>query len=124
MTRETFLVQTLDSDKALPQDRHMTNHNTDTAAGTEYTSVDRGTVTLGTTTYRVEETLYHSTGGSMVWLHGPRGAVYFLRGFINRKGDDGVRQVISWKSGAPLRVRGNEVRVVVIGDVVEKYAGR
>jgi hypothetical protein len=32
-----------------------------------------------------------------------------LRRLIERKGDTGLRQVISLKSGAPLRVQGNEV---------------
>lgn len=55
-----------------------------------------------------------STG---IHLTGVRGATYFLRGFL---GDDtGVRQVISWKSGQPLRIKGNEVRVIVLGDVIE-----
>lgn len=78
-----------------------------------------GTVTLGRTEYRVElVTTEHAT---TTFLYGPRGAVYFLRGFIYRRGavDTGVRQVISWKSGAPLRVHGNEVRVVQVGDVIE-----
>lgn len=93
----------------------------ETAANTDYTLVELGTIKLGTTTFRVEEQRYHSTGGSMIWLHGPR-ATYFLRGFALRAGqvDDGVRQVISWKSGAPLRQRGNEIRVVHIGNVVEQ----
>jgi hypothetical protein len=47
--------------------------------------------------------------------------MYFLRGFLYRKGqgDTGLRQVISCKSGQPLRVLGNEVRVYHIGDQIE-----
>jgi hypothetical protein len=99
------------------------NNETATAAGTDYTIVPRGSIQLGQTVYRVEEQQYHSTGGSQVWLYGPKGAVYFLRGFALRKGqvDDGQRQVISWKSGAPLRSRGNEVRAMVVGDIIEQY---
>lgn len=72
------------------------------------------TVTLGTTTYTVE------AGPDTTWLTGPKGAVYFLRGFLNT--DDGLRQVISWKSGSPLRVKGNEVRVLHLGNVIEVAA--
>lgn len=82
------------------------------------TTEDRGTVTLGKTTYRVKVHTFEN-GEHDTHLVGPRGAVYFLRPFIERKGDTGLRQVISWKSGSPLRVRGNEVRVHEIGDVIE-----
>jgi len=87
----------------------------DTAYG--YTMTDAGTVTLGRTTYRVETQTMTETGNVGTWLYGPRGAVYFLREYLGA--DDGLRQVISWKSGAPLRVRGNEVRVYLLGDVIE-----
>lgn len=86
-------------------------------------------VTLGATTYQVTETVYSEwtdrvtgktfPGSTELHLAGPRGATYFLRGFIERGGDTGLRQVISWKSGQPLRQRGNEIRVVRIGDVIE-----
>lgn len=90
-----------------------------TAAGTEYTLTDCGTIQLGRSTFRVEIQDYAETDGRMVWLYGARGAVYFLRGFLGA--DDGVRQVISWKTGQPLRDSrtGAEVRVVAIGDVIE-----
>lgn len=90
-----------------------------TAAGTEYTLTDAGTIQLGRSTYRVEVQDYAETGGRTVWLYGARGAAYFLRGFLGK--DDGLRQVISWKSGQPLRDSrtGAEVRVIAIGDVIE-----
>lgn len=77
-------------------------------------------VTLGKTTYQVE---YWADSDTTV-LTGPRGAQYFLRGFLYRRGasDTGLRQVISFKSGQPLRVRGNEVRVYLLGDVIEVAA--
>ena len=79
---------------------------------------DRGTVTLGRTTYDVREHVYRDGRyPSSTYLIGPRGAVYYLRGFFGD--DDGLRQVISMGSGNPLRVRGNEVRVWHIGDVIE-----
>jgi hypothetical protein len=88
------------------------------AAGTEYTTTDAGTVQLGQTTYKVE--IQRSIGGGliMVWLTGPRGGVFFLRSYSGK--DDGLRQVISWKSGKPLTVRGNEIRVVHIGSIIEQ----
>lgn len=104
---------------------------TTTRTAPTVTTRDAGTVTLGATTYTVSELLfseYHDAVRNVdvparaEWqLTGPRGAVYFLRGYLGT--DNGVRQVISWKSGNPLRVRGNEVRVVVLGDMIEKYEG-
>jgi hypothetical protein len=88
-----------------------------TASGTEYTLTDAGSIQLGQATYTVQIQRFHN-GDEMVWLTGVRGGVYFLRKFSGK--DDGHRQVISWKSGKPLTVRGNEVRVIAIGDVIEK----
>jgi hypothetical protein len=87
-----------------------------TAAGTGYTITDAGTITLGRSTFRVEVQTY-ANGHHTTWLTGARGAVYFLRGFLGA--DTGDRQVISWKSGQALRVAGNEVRVVELGNVIE-----
>jgi len=98
-----------------------TTGQTDTAAGTDYTLTDAGTVTLRGTEYRVEVQSYTTTGGETVWLHGPRDAVYFLRAYQERGGDTGLRQVISWKSGAELRRQGNEVRVTYVAGVLEEY---
>lgn len=95
------------------------------------TTADRGTVTLGRTTYQVRELLFSAyvdaisgderPAKSEYHLVGPRGATYLVRPFLYRNPahDTGVHQVISLTSGAPLRVRGNEVRVVVLGDVIE-----
>lgn len=83
-----------------------------------WTIEDRGTVNLGTTAYTVEVQTFEN-GSHETRLTGPRGATYFLRGFISRNGDTGLRQVISYKSGAPLRVKGNEVRVYELGNVIE-----
>ncbi len=83
-------------------------------------------VVLGKTTYKVEEWVHtfvdHLRGDvtvtdTMTVLTGPRGAQYFLRGFLGE--DTGRRQVISFTSGAPLRVKGNEVRVVHLGGHIE-----
>lgn len=84
-------------------------------------------VVLAGTTYQVTETHFSSyrdqvTGetrpaASSITLEGPRGASYFLRGYLGQ--DTGLRQVISWKSGQPLRRRGNEIRVVELAGVIE-----
>lgn len=81
-----------------------------------YTLTAAPAVELAGTTYTVEIQTYDD-GGQDVHLTGPRGAVYFLREFLGA--DTGVRQVISWKTGQPLRSKGNEIRVVHIGDVIE-----
>lgn len=96
----------------------MTTHTDATAAQTEYTMTDHGTIVLGTSTFTVESQTFHN-GHVMTWLTGARGAVYFLRGYLERGGDSGRRQVVSWKSGQPLRVRGNEVQVMHVGDIIE-----
>lgn len=81
-----------------------------------YTLTAAPAVTLAGTTYAVEIQAY-ANGDQDVWLIGPRGATYILREFLGA--DTGVRQVISWKTGNPLRRKGNEIRVVHIGDVIE-----
>lgn len=91
-----------------------------TAADTSYTMTDGGTVKLGATTFTVEIQDYLTTGGRTVWLTGPRGGVYFLRAYLNVKRENtGHYQVISWGKGHPYRFRGNEVTVLMLGDVIE-----
>jgi hypothetical protein len=95
------------------------------AADITWTTTDAGTVKLGRTTYKVEITNYMDGAelvDRMVYLTGPRGATYFLRGFLGE--DTGVRQVISSKSGQPLRDSRTqqEIRVVELGDVIEVQA--
>lgn len=83
-------------------------------------------VTLGRTTYSVEEWTHSwvdalrgnkECESTTTVLTGPRGAQYHLRAFAGP--DTGLRQVVSFKSGAPLRVAGNEVRVYQLGDIIE-----
>lgn len=86
-----------------------------------------GTVKLGTTTYTVSHIVctWDDAGetktGHDVTLTGPRGSRFLVRPFLYRKGqqDMGVHQVINLKSGAELRSRGNLVRVVMVGDIIE-----
>lgn len=82
----------------------------------QYTLTAAAPIVLAGTTYTVEIQTYDD-GRQTVHLTGPRGAAYFLREFLGA--DTGLRQVISWKSGQPLRRKGNEIRVVHIGDVIE-----
>lgn len=70
------------------------------------------TVTLRTSIFTI------STIGNDTVLTGTRGAQYFLRKFLGE--DKGLRQVISYKSGQPLRIAGNEIRVRHIGDIIEQ----
>jgi hypothetical protein len=91
---------------------------TDTVGDAVIDTFDRGTVKLGRTTYTVTESVYRDGRyPSSTYLTGPRGALYFLRGFLGE--DTGLRQVISMGSGNPLRVQGNEVRVFHFGDHIE-----
>lgn len=63
------------------------------------------------------ETQTMDSGRVSTWLTGSRGAVYFLREFLGE--DTGHREVISWKSGAPLRDKCQRpVRVILIGDEI------
>lgn len=87
--------------------------------GEGYTRTDRDPVKLGKTTYAVHTLHIHETGSTITNLVGPRGAIYFLRPYNERNGDTGLRQVISFSSGNPLRVQGNEVRVHLLGDIIE-----
>jgi hypothetical protein len=105
----------------------MNTNETIPAAGTPYTMTELAPVTLGSSAFRVESQTMHATGNVMIHLHGSRGAVYFLREvWVRRNGKrvhEGEFQVISWKSGKELRQRGNEVRVTMIGDVIEERVG-
>lgn len=86
--------------------------------GDGWTVTECPSVTLGKTTYRVEVQRMDN-GSESVTLTGPRGGVYLLRPYLERNGDTGLRQVISWNSGKPLTVRGNEVKVYHFGNVIE-----
>jgi hypothetical protein len=52
------------------------------------------------------------------FLTGNRGAMYFLRSFTGA--DNGIREIVSCKSGSELRDHaGRVVRVMVVGDIIE-----
>ena len=83
-----------------------------------YTTQTEAPVTIAGRVFTVE-TQTMDNGRVATWLTGSRGATYFLREFMGE--DTGVRQVISWKSGAPLRNKcQREVRVLLVGDQIEE----
>lgn len=83
-----------------------------------YRMIECEPIKLGNTTYAVtiqefdDERLPATT-----WLRGPRGAEYTL--VPETVENTGRYRVISWASGAPLRVKGNEVRVILLGNMIE-----
>lgn len=86
-----------------------------------YTLQDAGKVKIGKTTYAIEIQEIDNCE-TVVWLKGPRGGAYMLEP-VNRIVDNGVRRLLSFNSGSFLRVQGNEVRVVMIGDIIEVFNG-
>jgi hypothetical protein len=82
---------------------------------TTYTLTDQAPITLKGRTFTVQ-TQEYADGHCTVWLTGTNGGVFFLREYLGRPTN--VRQVISWKSGQALRIRGNEVRVTLVDDVI------
>lgn len=104
--------------------RFTTTARTETHTTLSSSTTPLPDVTLGATTYRVESTTSTFPGRdgarrtrTNVTLTGPRGAQYLLREYTGQ--DDGLRQVISLKSGQPLRVLGREVQVWHLGDIIE-----
>lgn len=83
-----------------------------------YTLQDAGTIKLGKTTFSVQLQKNDGYDEIITWLNGPRGAAYTLEPVSHIK-DTGVFSVMSFKSGSFLRVQGNEVRVVMLGTVIE-----
>lgn len=83
-----------------------------------YTMQDAGTIKLGRTTYKVEIQKMDSDGEDITWLKGPRGAAYMLQPTSMLK-PTGVFRIMSFASGSYLRVQGNEVRVVMLGNAIE-----
>lgn len=83
-----------------------------------YTLQTEAPVVLAGRVFTVESQTTDS-GNVQTWLTGGRGAVYFLRPFLGE--DNGLREVISFKSGAPLRDKCQRpVRVLLVGDIIEE----
>lgn len=83
-----------------------------------YTLQEAGYIALGKSKFLVKIQINENSPEVVTWLHGARGGVYTLEP-VSLFNANGVHQVISFKSGAPLRVQGNEVRVLLIGNVIE-----
>ena len=85
-----------------------------------YRIIECAPVKLGRSTYAVKIQRYDDPAHEdTIWLTGARGAEYTLvpESVCN---DTGRYRVISFASGAPLRSRGNEIRVTLIGDILEE----
>ena len=89
-------------------------------------TVPDGTVTISGSIFHVQRVTTSSEEyGTRTETHliGARGTVYLARPYMERKGDSGIRQVVSLNTGAPLRKHGNEIRVIEIGGIIEQYNG-
>ena len=83
-----------------------------------YTISTEAPVVLAGRVFTVESQTMDN-GNVATWLTGSRGASYFLRPFLGE--DNGLREVISFNSGAPLRDKCQRpVRVLLVGDVIEE----
>lgn len=90
--------------------------------GTMTVSPD-GEVTLGSSTFEVRRFTFDHPGDEPRFethLIGKRGATYLLRPYLEKNGDSGIRQVISLNTGAAMRRKGNEVKVIEIAGVIEQ----
>lgn len=83
-----------------------------------YTMQAAGTIKLGRTTYKVEIQKMDSDGEDITWLTGPRGGAYMLHP-LNPFDNNGVYRIRPFNSDGFLRVQGNEVRVVMLGNAIE-----
>lgn len=91
-----------------------------------YRMIECDSIKLGKTVYEVKIQEFdkkdENLTPSVTWLRGPRGGEYVLS--PESFEDTGRYRVISWATGAPLRVQGNEVRVTLLGDVIEEAPKR
>lgn len=113
MDTTTGTAQTLDFDGPV------------TERGPGWVVRDGGTVTLMGRTFTVQIQTFTYEGRatrSEIRLTGPRGAVYFLRGYLGP--DSGHRQIIAYNGGNPWRLKGHEIRAFLVGDVIDAYALR
>ena len=87
-----------------------------------YTMQDAGTVKLGRTTFKVRIQQLDATdefeGSTVTWLQGPRGGDYTLEP-VSHFNNTGIFRLLSFNSGSFLRVQGNELRVLMVGDLIE-----
>ena len=96
------------------------SYETQLPDGTVMTHHPQPPVTIGGRQFTVETSTWGAAGRTLTntVLTGPKGAKFFLRPVPGA--DTGDRQVVSYKSGQPLRINGTEVRVIQIGDILEQ----
>ena len=75
----------------------------------------QASVTLAGRAFAVSTTTTETT--TSTYLTGPGGAVYYLRPFLGP--DNGLREIIA-ANGAALRIKGNVVRALLLGDIIEQ----
>lgn len=91
--------------------------------GGTMTVVPDGEVKLGSSVFEVRRFTFDHPGSEPRFethLIGKRGATYLLRPYLEKNGDSGIRQVVSLNTGAVLRQKGNEVKVVEIAGIIEQ----
>lgn len=95
------------------------NANTETTVAAIQTLASGATVAIGGKTFTVE---LSEADPSYIALIGVRGAENFLRGYTNL---EGIFQVISWKSGAPVVNKAQQqLKVAVMGNLIEDITGK
>lgn len=93
--------------------------NIETTVNEIQTLASGGTVRIGGKTFTIE---LSDADPSYIALIGVRGAENFLRGYTNL---EGIFQVISWKSGAPVVNKAQQqLKVVVMGNLIEDITGK
>ena len=78
-----------------------------------YAPENLGAFQLGRTAYGIEQR------GNALYLIGPRGGEYVLAPVYERGGHAGMYQPFNAEGGAPMRYRGNLVRVYYLGGSME-----
>lgn len=95
------------------------NANTETAVSEMQTIVNGTKVSIGGKSFTVE---IPENYPDQLWLHGTRGGVNFLRGYTNR---EGLFQIVSWKSGAPVMNKAQQpLAVMLMGTIIEDVTGK
>lgn len=86
-------------------------------SGMCWTVANGGTIVLAGRTFDVR--IFRIEGQrETIHLTGTRGGEYLLRPYLGA--DDGHREIISTATGQPWRVRGNVVRALLLGDIIEE----
>ncbi len=90
------------------------------------TIVPAGEITLGTSKFNVQRSTWVSSeeadgGRCETQLIGARGSLYTLVPRVNHKNEHfGEYVVVSMNTGQPMRKKGNVVRVIELGGIIEE----